>query len=391
MRQSKRLLIITNRYPRCPDDTASPFVYDFRQALERLGIDVQIVTPFYAPPTEDTSYIDNSVCIFEWSDGRHVISQLPLYRPSSLAKIRIFFRNGFRSAAGILESGEFDGILALWAAPSGYIALKLSRKYDLPYAVWALGSDINSWAKLPFIGSVIVKVLKSADRLFADGCELAMKVQAITDRNCRFIPSYHAIRIDTERPLNPEKRFVSFGRIEKNKGVFDLLEAFRIFLNDHPDWKLYYVGTGRDENKLTSLIQAGNLSDSVVYAGYLHRSILNKLLAGSTAAVIPSYSDSLPLTFGEAMQARLPVICSDVGDMPYFIDKHKVGLHYPVGNVDELAERLHLMTRQHHQFSVNCPAVLEELDIDNSAQAVAEWLDAVTFARKNGERAYANR
>jgi glycosyltransferase involved in cell wall biosynthesis len=391
MQQSKRLLIITNRYPRCPDDTASPFVYDFRRALERIGIDVQIVTPFYAPPVEDTSYIDSSVHIFDWSDGRHVISQLPLYRPSSLAKIRTFFRNGYRLAAGILESGAFDSILALWAAPSGYIARRLSKKYNLPYAVWALGSDINNWARRPLIGGIVVKVLKDADGLFADGCELAMKVQAITDRNCRFIPSYHAIEIDAERPANPEKRFVAFGRVEKSKGVFDLLEAFQVFLKDHPDWKLYYVGTGRAEEKLKSMIQARNLTDSVICSGYLQRSILNKLLVGSTAAVIPSHSDSLPLTFGEAMQARVPVICSDVGDMPYFIDKHQVGLYYPAGDTDELAERLNLMVQLHHQFAVNCPAVLEELDIVNSAQAVAEWLESATFTRKDRESAYAHR
>jgi glycosyltransferase involved in cell wall biosynthesis len=391
MRKSRRLLIITNRFPRCPDDTASPFVYDFRQALERAGIEVNIVTPFYSSSSPDSSYVDNSVHVFEWSDGTRVISQLPLYKPSSVLKIKRFFRNGFQSAATILESKRPDAILALWAAPSGYIARKLSKKYDIPYAVWALGSDINCWAKLPFVGYVIAKVLKSADRLYADGCELATKVQAISGKICRFIPSFHAIKIDAERPADPEKRFIALGRIEKSKGVFDLLDAFRIFLNEHSDWKLYYVGTGGAEDKLKNLIRSYNLADAVVYAGYLQRSIVNKLLVGSTAAIIPSHSDSLPLTFGEAMQARVPVICSDVGDMPYLIDKHNVGFHFPVGDVDELVERMHRMTEQHRQLSVNCREVLRELDIDNSARVVAEWLEALAVARESVERTYANR
>ena len=34
MQSKKRLLIVTNRYPAGPDDIASPFVHDFRKALE---------------------------------------------------------------------------------------------------------------------------------------------------------------------------------------------------------------------------------------------------------------------------------------------------------------------------------------------------------------------
>ena len=108
MRRRKRLLVISNRYPCGPDDTASPFVYDFRRALERAGVEVDVVTPFYRTPADEYSYIDSSVHRFEWSDGDQVISQLPLYRPSSYVKIRRYFRFGYETASNLAQRKKFD-------------------------------------------------------------------------------------------------------------------------------------------------------------------------------------------------------------------------------------------------------------------------------------------
>jgi len=390
MQPTKRLLIITNRYPAGPDDVASPFVHDFRTTLETAGVEVDVVTPYYQAYQNDAAYIDDSVHAFPWSDGSTVISQLPLYHPASLLKIKRYFRCGYDAAANLIEKKKYDGILALWAAPSGYIAYKLSEKYKIPYAVWALGSDINSWAQLPIVGRVILKVLNNANRLYADGYELAMKVNTMTGRDCRFIPSYHAIDIKAIKPDIPEKRFICVGRVEKSKGVFDLLEAFRLFAVLHWKWKLYFVGSGRAEEELRASISDNRLDDSVFCCGYLPRGEIDALLINSTAAVIPSHADSLPLTFGEAMQAGVPVICSDVGDMPHFVEHYRVGSHYPAGDAQALAERMDDMITDAAKYARNCASVLAELDIKNSTRAIFSWLETVSPSKERIVKNYAD-
>jgi len=382
MSSAKRLLIISNRYPVGPDDTASPFVYDFRRALDNLNIEVDVVTPYYESASHKENYLDEHVIRFRWSDGSKVISQLPLYNPSTFFKIRNFFKTGLKAGEDCFEKNRYDGIIALWAAPSGYIAYKLSKKYNVPYAVWALGSDINRWATLPLVGSIIVKVLKKADALYADGYELATKVQALANKECDFIPSFHAVDIKTDSTSEEYGKYIiSVGRIEKSKGVFDLLEAFQIYVKKNPDWRLYYIGTGRAEKELKERISKYGLGEKVKYLGYLHRQGINKLLINAVAAVIPSYSDSLPLTFGEAMQAKVPVICSDIGDMPYLIDRYDVGYYYHVGNVKELAMTMKMMADKSEKLARNCWKVLDELDINNSAKMVKRWLDSRTESR----------
>ncbi|MCX6829252.1 MAG: glycosyltransferase [candidate division Zixibacteria bacterium] len=386
---SNRLLLISNRYPAGPNDTASPFVYDFRKALEQRGLEIDIVTPHYQSPRDDYRYIDDRVHPFQWSDGRKVISQLPLYNPLSLFKMRRYLRNGYKTAAKLLDKQEYSAIMALWALPSGYIASRLSRQYNIPYAVWALGSDINCWATKPFVGRLTVSVLKKADILYADGYELAMKVQALSDKDCRFIPSFHSIEFEKVPYESSEKYFLCPGRVEKGKGVFDLLEAFRLFHSSHNDWKLYYVGAGRAENDLQRKIVSQRLEKSVRCFGYLERKAFNRLVRLAVAVIIPSHSDSLPLTFGEAMQLGRPVITSDVGDMPYLVDRYKVGYHFPAGDIGALAERMDWMNRASTDFAASCPAVVKILDIRNAAEAVTKWLDTLTLKEKVPDYDYA--
>jgi len=375
MDMSPRLLIISNRYPVGPDDVASPFVHDFRVALVEAGVSVEVVTPYYSSSSDNEGYLDESVHRFDWSDGGTVISQLPLTRPASYFKIWRYFRNGYRYASALLHEKGYDGVLALWAMPSGYLAYRLHRSFGIPYAVWALGSDINSWAQKPVVGKLVETILREADRCYADGYELAEKTAALCGKPCDFLPSMHRIDVSKTIDAPKEKHFICVGRVEQEKGVFDLLDAFEIFMKYHQDWKLSFVGTGRAEDELQAAVVRRELENNVTVYGYCERDTINRLLSRATAAVIPSHSDSLPLTFGEAMQAGLPVICSDIGDMPRLIDKYNVGMHFPVGEIDRLADCLDRIIIEGPALQGNCPRVLAELDISNAARRVRTWLD----------------
>ncbi|SYZ74168.1 putative Group 1 glycosyl transferase [Candidatus Zixiibacteriota bacterium] len=386
----KKLLIITNRFPAGPDDPASPFIYDFKMALKRRGISCDIITPYYRPHRDDTRYLNNDIHRFDWSDGTTVISQLPLYDPRSWLKIRRYLSHCHAASATLLQKNEYSAILALWALPSGYIARKLFRRFGVPYSVWALGSDINNWARRPLLKKMITDILKDASALYADGYELAAKTETLAGKSCRFLPSYHAIDIESAGGLPGEKYFLCLGRLEKEKGIFDLLDAFLLFSRNHPEWRLYFVGSGRATETLRKRINSYRLDDRVRCTGYLERKAANRLLLQCRAIIIPSHSDSLPLTFGEAMQAGRPVIASEIGDMPLFIDKYRVGLHYPVGNIEALCDRMTTVSASDTELVRNCPEVIKELDINNAAAEISRWLDSLRLEKQKDVLQYAD-
>jgi glycosyltransferase involved in cell wall biosynthesis len=384
----KKLLIISNRYPAGPDDVASPFVHDFHRALKSLDIEVDVVTPHYEPRGRNCDFIDGTVHRFEFSDGRRVISQMPRWAPSTYISLMRYFVNGRILGENLILRKAPDAILALWALPSGYIARRLSQRHGIPYAVWALGTDINIWAHRPVTGCLVKKVLDGADRLYADGYELAEKTEAIAKRPCLFIPSIHELHLDMKSEGTTEKSFVFVGRIEPSRGVFDLLAAFREFHKGHPDWKLHYIGNGQCEHSLRLAIAAMGLETAVIFHGYLERGKVNDLMLRAAAMIIPSHHDSLPLTFGEAMQAGLPVICSRVGDMPHYIDKYKVGYHFPAGDVVKLCDRMTKMAEHQTTHGRNCRGVVEEISPVISAREISGWLDYIRQGRVKEESGF---
>ncbi len=383
----KRLMVISNRYPAGPDDIASPFVRDFHVALKNLDIEVDVITPHYASFGEGQEYINDDVHRFEFSDGRKFVSQMPRWALSTYISIMRYFVNGRISAENLMLRRGYDGILALWGLPSGYIARQLSRKSGVPYALWALGTDINIWAHYPITGRMIARVLDNADKLYADSFELADKTAALAKRPCLFIPSVHRLDLDGNNYSTREKSFVFVGRIEESRGVFDLLNAFREFSGEYPGWKLHCIGTGQSEQSLRLAMAAMGMEDIVEFHGYLERTRIDEIMLKAAAMVIPSHGDSLPLTFGEAMQANLPVVCSRVGDMPHFVDKYNVGYHYPAGNVSRLCDRLKKMAENHAQLQPHCRGFVEEINIATSAREISAWLDTVRDRRIKKEAA----
>jgi glycosyltransferase involved in cell wall biosynthesis len=366
-----KLLLITNRYPAYKDDSASPFVADFVAGLRRNEIETTVLTPYYhAEQFDDDARINR----FKWEEENRTIGSLPLFKPSSWSKIASYIRQGYRSAEILHRRNDFDFCLALWAAPSGLFAHRLNKKYDLPYAVWCLGSDIHTYTKIPIIGNMIHDTLTASDRVYSDGHELGRTAERLTGCRYHFLPSLRKTNFMPPSETKRERLLVCPGRVEKSKGVFDLLEAFRSLADRFDSWSLYYIGDGNARLKLQKEIDACGLHGRVKTLGFLKSEEMFRLIDISAGVVIPTHCDSLPLTFGEAMQLKRPVIVTDVGDLKYFTEKYDVGLVVPPASTNLLAEALAEFITDEKEYDGGFDECVRELDIDMAADRFAGWL-----------------
>lgn len=371
-----KLLIITNRYPAHADDGASPFVADFVAGLRRNDIDCTILTPNHQADKYDD---DNQIVRFDWGETKLNIGSLPKMAPSSWLKIKKYVTVGQSEAIRLHQEHNFDYCLALWAAPSGLFAKKLYDKYNLPYAVWCLGSDIHTYAKLPLVGSKIVKVLKSADVVYSDGRDLGRQAQKLSGRQYQFLPSMRRATIpDDVNQTGCHKRFVCPGRVEKSKGVYDLLASFRRISAQFPDWKLTFIGDGGVRSELERRIKKYGLQDKVNLTGFVPREKMWRLISESDAVIIPTHADSLPLTFGEAIQLKRPVIVTDIGDLRYFTERYRVGLVVPAKNRSYLTKAMIRFCTNDWKPDENFDGCAAELDIDRAADRFADALKGTT-------------
>ena len=118
-------------------------------------------------------------------------------------------------------------MFALWVLPSAWWALKVKKKYATPYSTWALGSDIWSLGKIPFVRSILKKVLQGSQQNFADGYQLAKDVKEISSRECNFLPSTRKLSVPIQENIKEEEGFklAFLGRWHPNKGIDLLLQA----------------------------------------------------------------------------------------------------------------------------------------------------------------------
>lgn len=132
------------------------------------------------------------------------------------------------------------------------------------------------------------------------------------------------------------------GRVEEDKGVVDLLDAFRQ-LRGHPQTRLIYVGNGSANDTLRRLIAQYGLADRVQVLGPVPFGAVFGRLSGASVVVTPSQS-KFPEGFCkaamEAFYVGTPVIAPDYGPFPYMVRHEVNGLLYTADDVSSLASAL---------------------------------------------------
>ena len=106
------------------------------------------------------------------------------------------------------------------------------------------------------------------------------------------------------------------GRLEAEKGIFELLESFQTVLAKIPQAKLYLAGEGSIKGGITAYINEQRLTESVNILGLLSRDEMAAWYGKVQIVVVPSL---WPEPFGrvgpEAMSHGVPVIASGTGGM----------------------------------------------------------------------------
>ena len=108
-----------------------------------------------------------------------------------------------------------------------------------------------------------------------------------------------------------EKRFISVGRLSKEKGFIDLLKLYKNILKHYPDWTLDIVGDGPLREELEQYITDNSLQDKVTLHGFQGKDYIDSLLHKSSIYLMTSYTESFGIVLIEAMSHGLPCIAYD--------------------------------------------------------------------------------
>lgn len=125
-------------------------------------------------------------------------------------------------------------------------------------------------------------------------------------------------------------------RSEKAHEVF--LRAGADIVRTRPRTRLVLIGDGDRRDALEATAAELSLGDRVLFAGY--RSDARDLVAGFDVSCLTSIQETFPIAPLESLEAGVPVVMTDCGDMGRFIDHGGSGWLVPVGDHRALAERV---------------------------------------------------
>ena len=197
----------------------------------------------------------------------------------------------------------------------------------------ALSSVESYWSYL--LGSV-----SKIDHFLAVSNFVRDKVIALGVPAEKITTVHNFVEIDSyEAKAIPGSYILYFGRLERIKGIFTLLNA----MANIRSVRLLIVGDGNDRSEIERSVNERQLSN-VTLLGFKQGLELQNLIRGSICTVSPSeWNEPFGLTLIESFALGRPVICSRMGGMPEIVDDCVTGFVVPPGDSVALGDRIQWM------------------------------------------------
>ena len=150
----------------------------------------------------------------------------------------------------------------------------------------------------------------------------------------------NAVPLPPPSGLLPEPgRILFLGRLDRAKGVFDLLAAGALLAPRFPALRLVFGGEGDAVALRRRALDLG-IGDRLELPGWLGPRERDEQLARASVFCLPSHAEGLPMAMLEAMAAGRAVIASSVGGIPETIVDGDNGLLVPPHDEPALARAL---------------------------------------------------
>ena len=153
-------------------------------------------------------------------------------------------------------------------------------------------------------------------------------------------------------PVEPVN-FLFIGRLLKEKGIFEFINAIRIVKNKYPDTKFTILG-GLDTQNMGALSKSQ--LDELIAEGLFeypgHVSNVKDWIANSSVFVLPSYREGVPRSTQEAMAIGRPVITTDVPGCRETVVDGLNGFLVPKWDPKALAEKMCYFIENPEQINI---------------------------------------
>lgn len=254
---------------------------------------------------------------------------------------------------------RFDSVHTL-SPKSGLLAMLAARITNIPVRIHTFQGEV--WVTRKGIWRAILKFL---DKVVAS---CATHLQVVSSSEKAFLEDQGVVKVgkleilangsicgvDSERfkpqPLMRAEMRTSIGitqsdivilyvgRLNKDKGLLDLAEAFHKKISEYSNVQLCIVGPDEDNIRDKMLALCSNEASRLHFADYT--AAPEHYMAAADIFCLPSYREGFGLVLIEAAATGIASVASRIYGITDAVIDNKTGLLFEMGNVDDLITKL---------------------------------------------------
>jgi len=296
-------------------------------------------------------------------------------------------REAGHAVAFVSRGGSMESMLTTNDVRHFRASIGMRRPWEIPSAMRALSSATQSFE--PSIvhahmvpGAVFARALQrsrdfrlistvhNAPRPQATLMGLADRVIVVSGANLKSMArrgiARHKLRLVKNGPLGSPRRarvstamrtpvirrpaIVTVARLFAQKGIGDLIAAFALIAASFPEWSLYLVGAGPEQERLRHQAADAGFSERIHFEGFVRDP--RPYLAQADVFVLASRSDPFPLVIPEAREAGCAIIGTAVDGICEGLENGRAGLLVPPASPAALAKELARLLRDRDELAI---------------------------------------
>lgn len=264
------------------------------------------------------------------------------------------------------RSGHFDTVHSV-TPKAGLLAMTAARLAGVPHRIHCFTGQV--WATRRGLGRTL---LKGADRFIAANAthiltdshsqRAFLESEGVLDKGLADVLGHGSISgVDIER-FHPDEGarkkirselgvpqqaclLLFLGRLNRDKGILDLAQAFTRLASNHSD--VWLVMVGPDEGDISAQLErsCGDAMARVRRVGYT--TTPEHYMAAADVFVLPSYREGFGSVVIEAAACGIPAVASRIYGLTDAVEEDVTGLLHPPGNIAALYDSLARLCGDH--------------------------------------------
>lgn len=181
------------------------------------------------------------------------------------------------------------------------------------------------------------------------------KLIDINKDNVFIKPNFVEKKFDFERPEKLNNTFVFMGRLDENKGIKFLVDAWK----DIKDYELHIYGDGAYKDYVIKALEENN---NIKYYGFQEQETIFKDLVKSQGLIIPSEClETFGMTIVESFSFKVPVIVSNLGNPRKIVEDSDGGVIYKLYDISSFINSIESIIENNKKYSDNASIYYEKV------------------------------